>query len=120
MKKAIPISCPDLLGKELIRIGLETYSVEFNFEDWTIEIGAEFCLKKSGRTLTVFHPEDQQGEVAALWPLIGSKIKNIDWSDPIEILFSNNISIEIPPDPNHNRGTVKGPLVGTGMVFENF
>jgi hypothetical protein len=116
-----------LLGCELIRIGLETYSIELQFDRFVLEVGAPFHLTRPGYAALDFRPVEKQGHVNALWCLIAATIDSVAWpTDAVEkaeirIRFSSGAEISIPP-AGFPRGTLRGKGVheSGALIFEDF
>ena len=103
----ISICKPDpLVGEELVRVVLEKFGTELVFEGHRLQIGGQFLLKHNGTILADFQPESQQGDLAQLWRLIGSKVIEISWGQMVMVQFDRGLSIEILPTPGRFRGTI--------------
>jgi len=111
---------PDpLIGAELIRIGLETDSVELRFENVVLQIWGSFVLRTNDQTVVHIDPSNQEGNVAHLWRLIGRKVGSVSIDEAITLVFDSGPTIEIPPSPGRPRGAWLGGDDKT-YIFEEF
>lgn len=116
-----------LLGCELIRIHLETYSIEFEFSGWTLAVGGRFQLARPAQRTLEFFPPDHEGDLTALWHLIAEKIEAVLWpanpadNGEIRIRLSSGSEIIIPPG-DFPRGTLHGHQLhpSGGLIIEDF
>lgn len=109
-----------LAGDELIRVTLETYEVHFQFAKSTVQIGAPFILEREGHVLAEIQPESRAGEISQLWQLVGKTVREVVWTEPVRIVFSDHLELLIPPRPGRFRGAILSAISGEGMGFDEF
>jgi len=109
-------------GDELIRITLETYSLNIEFVSGTIEIEAPFLLTDAAGKTHELYPRTHDGNLRPLWDLIGENLREVALgmtaADTLIFRFQNDAIIAIPPH-QERRGLIKG-AVGDKLIMEDY
>ena len=103
--------------RELIRLSLEAFHVQLQFENTVLEIGVEFWVSGGSGAAVCINPVTHRGDVGALWSLIGERARTASWADEIEIEFANGARVRIPAATGH--APTRGTLMGRGANDEN-
>jgi hypothetical protein len=96
------------VGEELIRLRIEAYHVHFVFSEMVLQIGADFSVVSEDGARTKVSPATRQGELSAIWRLIGDKVAIATWGDEVIMLFESGCKIAIPPSKGQIRGSILG------------
>ena len=106
-----------LVGEELIRLSLEAFHVQLQFENTVLQIGVAFRVSRGVGDAVRIDPVTHDGDVGRLWSLIGERGHSVTWADEIEIAFTNGARLVIPAAVDN--APTRGTLMGRGANGEN-
>jgi len=102
---------PDpLIGEEIIRISLESSTVDIHLEKSQVQIGSSFLVRRVGHDNCRISPQSKAGEVSALWPSLGSRIVSVVWGRDLVLTLDDGNGIVVPPSSYGYRGLTT-PLI---------
>jgi hypothetical protein len=108
--------------EELIRLSLEAFHIQLQFENTALQIGVPFWVSGDSGEAIRIDPVTHQGDVGPLWSLIGERVRSITWADEIEIAFTGGARLRIPAavDKVPTRGTLMGRGANDENMVEDF
>ncbi|MER8421158.1 hypothetical protein NKI95_22480 [Mesorhizobium sp. M0306] len=92
------------IGNELIRVLLESDSVDLKFIDVTVELWTLFKVAHDGGAGVWINPDNRNGDVSTIWSLVGTRLVEVALEDTVRIRFDNGSEIMVPP--GNRRGAV--------------